>query len=333
MNIPAQKRKQLKKNNVSNLFSTWAIYFFIIVMMITLSPYTFEYNAKNEFSWVIKTFDMFENLFLLCPLGIFLTLSNNKVNAINIIKYIALGFILSSFIEYSQLFLDNRVSQYWDIIANTLSMILGVIIGLILNPLIKKLIRMRSSMIKLSSTLFAISILIILRLMMNSQTFGLFEFSLLLCASGLLILMFNHYSLKNNNIMADISAITAIAFIFISLFPLLLTNITLFLILSLFFVLTVPTSVFLMFKPYIISQRYKKRIIFILTFLPVMFFSLIAVKNLLVIDIGFSIFQSDRSYSTSDGRGVGGVVVQAFLLFIITTQLFNHIYSFEKKQS
>lgn len=317
-----------KKNNTEEISYRWAIYFFIIVIMITLSPYNFEFNTENLFSWKINTFDMFENLFLLFPIGFFLALSNNKNNKTNILKYTVIGFFFSCFIEYSQLFLESRTSQYWDVIANTLSMVLGLFIGIMLEPLVKKSVIIRSSITKLISTLFALSILIIIRLMMNNQRFGLFEFSLLVCGSGLLILIYSHYSLKNNEILTSLSAVTTIFFIFISLFPLLFTNITLYLILSLFFGLTVPTIIFLL---HAVSYSNKKRIIFLIIFPPLMVFSVLAITNLITASPEFSIFQLDRLYSVNEGRGVGGVMVQAFLLLIITFQLLSYIFYSLKK--
>ncbi len=325
------KIKQLKESNIENTFSTWAIYFFIIVIMVTLSPYNFEFSAKSIFSWRINTFDMFENLFLLFPIGFFLTLSSNKNSTINIIKYTLVGFVFSLCIESSQLFLESRTSQYWDVIANTLSMALGALIGMTLKPLAKKIIITRSSIVKLISTLFALSLLIIIRLMMNNQSFGLFEFSLLFCGSGLLTLIYSHYSLKNNDILAGHSAVTTIIFAFISLFPLLLTNITLFLMLSLFFGLIVPASVFLMSVHHAISYSNKKKIVFFIISPPLMIFSALAITNLITTNSGFATFQFDKLYDINEGRNVGGVIVQVFLLVTITAQLLDYILSSMKK--
>lgn len=319
-----------QNSNVKNILSTWAIYFFIIVTMITLSPYNFEFDINGEFSWRINSFDMFENLFLLFPIGFFLILSNDKTKPIDIIKYTGIGFVFSLFIESSQLFLESRTSQYWDVIANTLSIILGALIGMMLKPVVKKMIITRSSIAQLISILFALSLLIIIRLMMNNQRLGLFEFNLLICSSGLLVLIFSHYSLKKNNILVGSSAVTTIFFIFISLFPLLLTNTTLFLMIALSFGLIVPTSVFLMSITHAISHSRKRRIILIIIYPPIIIFSGLAILNLMTISSGFAIFQLDRIYNINEGRGVGGVMVQVFLLLTITIQLFNYIFSSKK---
>lgn len=322
--------KNLSKSNIENTFQSWAFYFSLIILLITLSPYNFEFSETSVFSWRINTFDMFENLFLLFPIGFFLTLSNNKISATDIIKYAAIGFIFSLFIESSQLFLKSRTSQYWDVIANTLSVVFGIVTGLILKPLTKKLLKVRTSIIKLTSTLFAVSILILIRLMMNKQQFGLFELSLIVCGCGLLILIFNHYSLKKKSILIGPSSVTAIIFIFITLFPLLLTNITLLLVLSLIFGLIVPTSVYLMANNQNISRANQKKIIFTLIYPPIIFFTALAIINLIAISTDFALFEHDKIYKLSNGRGVGGVMVQFLLLCTISTQLFQSIFSTKK---
>lgn len=327
MNTHPQK---IKKNNIKKIFFTWAIYFFIIVAMITLSPYNFELDAKGKFSWVINTFDMFENLFLLFPIGFFLTLASDKIKLIDIIKFTFIGFIFSASVEFSQLFLKSRSSQYWDVIGNTISIVLGILVGICVKPLANKLIITRSSIATLISTLFAISILLIIRLMMNNQKFGLLEFSLLVCASGILTLLFSYYSIKNNNMPASITAVITIIFVLVSLSPLLLTNITLLLMLSLFFGLIVPTCVYFMSATHAISQSNKQKILLTLTYPPIIVFSVLAIINLLTINSGFSILELDRLYKVNEGRGVGGIIVQVFLLLTITIQLLSYILSTKK---
>ena len=330
MNTSYLKTENLSKNNIEKTFQSWAIYFSLIILLITLSPYNFEFGEKSVFLWRISTFDMFENLFLLFPIGVFLTLSNNRISATDIIKYAAIGFIFSLFIESSQLFLKSRTSQYWDVVANTLSMVFGIVTGLTLKPLTKKLSKVRTSIIKLTSTLFAVSILIIIRLMMNKQQFGLFELSLLVCGCGLLILIFNHYSLKKKSLLVGPSSVLTLVFIFISLFPLLLTNITLLLIISLIFGLIVPASVYLMSNNQNISRANQKKIIFTIVYPPIIIFTVLAIMNLITINTDFAIFQQDKIYRLNNGRGVGGVMVQFLLLCTIATQLFQSIFSAKK---
>jgi glycopeptide antibiotics resistance protein len=313
-----------KRSNIKKLFYTWAFYFFIIVMAITLSPYNFDFSNKSTFSWTINTIDMFENLFLLFPIGFFLALSSDKLKPITFIKYIAIGFIFSFFIEFSQLFLKSRVSQYWDVIANTISIILGALVAALLKPLTHKWVIKQSSIALLISTLFALSILLILRLMMNNQGVGLFEYCLLLCSSGILILIFSHYSRKNNHLSASKSSVIGILFLFISLFPLLFTDLTLLLVLSLLFGLIVPAGVYLMHFIQSISHSNKKMVIFIIIYLPIIVFSGLALTNLLTTKVGFSIFELDKLYTINDGRGVGGVIVQALLLLAISFQLLSY---------
>ena len=161
--------------------------------------------------------------------------------------------------------------------------------------------------------------------MMNNQNFGFFELCLLLCSSGLLVLILSHYSLKDNSLSASISALISIAFVFVSLLPLLFTNTPLFLLLSLFSGLLVPACVFVMSITDNISHSTKRMIIFIIIYPPIIVFSGIAITNLMATSAGFSILQLDRLYGINEGRGVGGVMVQALLLLTITAQLLHYV--------
>ncbi|MBL0709549.1 MAG: VanZ family protein, partial [Colwellia sp.] len=160
MNIFYKKTKKAKKNNIKNLFTTWIIYFSIIVIAVTLSPYNFDFSLQKEFSWKMNSLDMFENLFLLFPIGFLFAISSNKIKLIDIVKYTVIGFIFSLLVESSQLFLKTRTSQYWDVIANTISMFLGVLLGIGFKPLANKLMINRLSISNLVSALFAIGLLL-----------------------------------------------------------------------------------------------------------------------------------------------------------------------------
>lgn len=104
-----------------------------------------------------------------------------------------------------------------------------------------------------------------------------------------------------------------------------------FLILSLIFGLIVPASVYLMSKNQTISRTTQKHIIFTIIFPPIIIFTSLAIMNLIAINTDYAIFPQDKVYRLNNGRGVGGVMVQFFLLCIIVTQLFNSIFITKKK--
>ena len=313
-------------------FFAWAVYFFIIVTTVTVSPYNFDFTIQSTFSWSINSFDMFENLFLLFPIGFFLTLSNNNINLIDIIKYTVVGFIFSVFIECTQLFLESRISQYWDVIANTFSTLLGSLVALCLKPFKNKLVITRQPIATLMSTLISINILLIIRLMMNGQLFGLLEFSLLFCGNGILVLIFSHYTRISNSISASKAAVITISYCFITIFPVLATNTTLVSVLSLLFGLTVPACVYWMTSNHAISYTGKKLISFCVLFAPIIIFSALSLADLISLNFGFSILQPERLYSAKETRSVGGQMVQMFLLLTIVTQLLSYISSHKKQK-
>jgi glycopeptide antibiotics resistance protein len=322
----------MKKNHLQSVFYTWSIYFTLITIAITIAPYNFKLQNMGEFSWKINAFDMLENLFLLFPISFCFTLSQTtSFKFSSIIKLTLLGFMLSFFVESMQLFLEVRTSQYWDLIANTLSMTLGIITALVCKPLIGKISINSLAISKLLHALFAITILLLIRVMTNYQHFALLESNLLLCACGILILIFSHYSMKKKYTLINQTTIATIIFAIVSLFPLLISNIRLFLLLTLLCSLVTPLSVYLMMKSHGLSSLSKKNMLLLLSYLPIMIALSFMISDNVTMDSAGPFFLLDNLVVQYNARIVGNFVIQAFLFFITTYQLLAYfIYSNNK---
>ena len=86
----------------------------------------FQFDGGGRYTWVFHSGDFIVNCFLLFPLGyIFLEFLGSSFSFKNLFKAILVGGLISIAIESSQLLLDQRTSQYWDVIANTFSFMLG----------------------------------------------------------------------------------------------------------------------------------------------------------------------------------------------------------------
>ncbi len=286
----------------------------------------------GEFSWQINAFDILENLFLLFPIGFCFTLSQTTAfKSSIIIKLILLGFMLSFFVEAMQLFLDARTSQYWDLIANTLSITLGLITALACKSFIDKININSLGISKLLHALFAITILLLVRQMSNYQHFALVELSLLLCACGILILIFSHYSMKKRYALINQTTIATLTFVMVSMFPLFISNINLFLLLTLLCSLLTPLTVYLMVRPHKLSYLSKKNMLLLVSYLTIIIALSFTISNNVTMDSAEPVSLYNNLVVQYNARIVGGFVIQTFLLLIITYQLLGYfIYANNK---
>jgi hypothetical protein len=289
----------------------------------------------GEFSWRISPFDMLENLFLLFPIGFFFILSQaTAFKFTDFIKLILLGFLLSLIVEAMQLFLAERTSQYWDLIANTLSITLGLLTALACKSLIGKFSISSFAISKLIHALFAITILLLIRLMTNYQHFALVELSLLLCACSILILIFSHYSMKKRYALINQTTIATLTFVMISMFPLFISNVNLFLLLTLLCSLVTPLTVYLMVRPNELSYLSKKNMLLLLSYLPIIIALSFTFSNNVTMDSAGPVSLFDNLAVQYNARIVGGFVIQAFLFLITTYHLLGYcIYANKKWRS
>ena len=239
--------------------------------------------------------------------------------------------MLSFFVEAMQLFLDARTSQYWDLIANTLSITLGLITALACKSFIDKININSLGISKLLHALFAITILLLVRQMSNYQHFALLELSLLLCACGILILIFSHYSMKKRYALINQTTIATLTFVMVSMFPLFISNINLFLLLTLLCSLLTPLTVYLMVRPHKLSYLSKKNMLLLVSYLTIIIALSFTISNNVTMDSAEPVSLYNNLVVQYNARIVGGFVIQTFLLLIITYQLLGYfIYANNK---
>jgi glycopeptide antibiotics resistance protein len=114
----------------------WSIYSGFIALAFTLSPFNFDLNTSQVFTWRWGTFDLFSNLFLLLPIGAALGLSGASLKFRHVLLYFLFALLLSFTIETMQLFIAVRTSQYWDVICNVTSFMMGLMIGKSCKPML-----------------------------------------------------------------------------------------------------------------------------------------------------------------------------------------------------
>jgi len=95
-----------------------------VILVFTLSPFDFSGNA-GHFKWQTNFRDVFSNVLLFLPLGFLLRLFWAERPFWLFLPEMAVGALLSSSIETTQLFLPDRHSQYSDILCNAAGAWLG----------------------------------------------------------------------------------------------------------------------------------------------------------------------------------------------------------------
>ena len=107
-------------------------------MLLTLSPFLFQTVTIGSFSWIYNAADIIANLILFIHVGFFWVLFlGPKYNIIKkLLSCMVVGLLLSVLIESLQLMLVARTAQYWDVICNTVSAVIGGIIGILVHHLI-----------------------------------------------------------------------------------------------------------------------------------------------------------------------------------------------------
>jgi glycopeptide antibiotics resistance protein len=172
---------QYEERPYAHVYAKWAMVFALIAFALTLSPFHFEIASSNSFSWKHGPFDLFVNLFLLFPVGFFAVLAKQERKALDILLYLALGLGLSLSIESLQLLIPERTSQYWDVICNTISVMLGVIVGAVIKPALNNKQRHHTpSQVLLVNMLIAVTILLVTYSIQHQTEIQMFAITLLL---------------------------------------------------------------------------------------------------------------------------------------------------------
>jgi glycopeptide antibiotics resistance protein len=167
----------------------WSIYAVLAALAFTLSPFNFDLNTSQVFTWRWGAIDFFYNLFLLMPMGAALGLSHTSFKFHHVLVYLLFALMLSFAIESMQLFITVRTSQYWDVICNVTSFMLGLMIGKSFKPMMLHFKQLATTILKntevtdrLISISLAVILLLVIRAISSSATFEIYDFTLLCLA-------------------------------------------------------------------------------------------------------------------------------------------------------
>jgi len=167
----------------------WSIYAVLAALAFTLSPFNFDPNTSQVFTWDWAVFDLLSNLFLLMPMGAALGLSHTSFKFRHVLLYLLFALMLSFAIEAMQLFIAVRTSQYWDVICNVTSFMLGLMIGKSFKPMMLHFKQLTTTILnnteafdRLISILLAVILLLVIRAISSSATIEYYDFTLLCLA-------------------------------------------------------------------------------------------------------------------------------------------------------
>jgi glycopeptide antibiotics resistance protein len=108
------------------------IYMCIIVVLITLIPFEFRLPGEFKIVWSTNFVDFITNIFLFIPIGFLLRLNRRQSKDILCLNAFIIGLLLSSAIEFAQMFIPGRYTQLIDVITNGLGAWLGAVFFILL---------------------------------------------------------------------------------------------------------------------------------------------------------------------------------------------------------
>tara|TARA_R110000751_G_scaffold73956_4_gene149738 strand:+ start:8682 stop:9830 length:1149 start_codon:yes stop_codon:yes gene_type:complete len=312
-----------------NKFNRWAWYIAFITMALTLSPFAFQFENIGSYTWVIHPGDFVVNCFLLFPLGyIFVEYLGSSFSYKKLYAAILVGGLISIAIESSQLLLEQRTSQYWDVIANTFSFMLGSVCNRFIkfNSIREKV---KSKFGEKKSPLFSllglIFILILFRLRLINEGLDDLLYLVLLMTSAVIIsiLFYDIDSDKQKNSTQAFLMFLGFA-ISSSIFHLSL-SVQHFVSILLFVGIFTFSITFWMpeNKPSLTKAFSKFMMIILLGILSL--FLMYAIGFVLQSELNFSLLPNDKLHSLKEGRLVGSVFVEFFLLLCLCVELLSFI--------
>ncbi|MFC2167168.1 VanZ family protein [Acidobacteriota bacterium] len=121
-----------KTKNLNPFGLVLLIYIISIILIITFTPFQFEFSEKILFKWGSNVHDTINNIFLFIPFGFFFHLTlRRKKTSIVMWNVLVLSFLFSALIEFFQSFLIGRTSTIMDLFTNTMGAFVGAIIFLL----------------------------------------------------------------------------------------------------------------------------------------------------------------------------------------------------------
>jgi glycopeptide antibiotics resistance protein len=122
----------MEKKYQNTLSYALLIYMCTIVVFITLIPFEFRIPGEFKITWSTNFADFITNIFLFIPIGFLFRLNRRQSKDILCLNALIFGFLLSSAIEFTQVFIPGRYTQFIDVITNGLGAWLGAILLVLL---------------------------------------------------------------------------------------------------------------------------------------------------------------------------------------------------------
>jgi glycopeptide antibiotics resistance protein len=122
----------MKKKYQSTLSYALLIYMCIIVVLITLIPFDFRLPREFIITGSTNFADFTTNIFFFIPVGFLFRLSRRQSKDILCLNALIFGLLLSSAIEFTQVFIPGRYTQLIDVITNGLGAWFGAILFVLL---------------------------------------------------------------------------------------------------------------------------------------------------------------------------------------------------------
>ena len=122
----------MEKKYQNTLSYALLIYMCTIVVFITLIPFEFRIPGEFKITWSTNFTDFITNIFLFIPIGFLFRLNRRQSKDILCLNELIFGLLLSSAIEFTQLFIPGRYTQLIDVITNGLGAWFGAIVFILL---------------------------------------------------------------------------------------------------------------------------------------------------------------------------------------------------------
>lgn len=119
---------RIEPQRESAFTSALFIYMTAVVVLITLFPFRFRIPAQFRIIWSTDVPSLITNVFLFLPIGFLFRLNRGRNRDRFCAKALGLGILLSSAIEFTQLFVPGRGTQVTDVLANGLGAWLGAMV-------------------------------------------------------------------------------------------------------------------------------------------------------------------------------------------------------------
>ncbi len=104
-------------------------YFIVAVLLATLAPFDFHWLSAGTWpAWRANASDILQNVLLFLPLGLILA----QMRGTTLMQAMLLGFMLSASVEFAQLSLIGRSSNFVDVVTNTNGALAGWVYGKLL---------------------------------------------------------------------------------------------------------------------------------------------------------------------------------------------------------